>query len=52
MHVKIQLTVTIYAQSLGGGIAEVERIIRAGQTGASHPEIVTIDKAEEVKNKR
>jgi hypothetical protein len=51
MHIKVQLTVTIYAQSLGGATAEIERIIKAGQTGASHPEIASIDKVEEVKRK-
>jgi hypothetical protein len=51
MHVKVQLTVTIYAQSLGAATAEVERIIKAGQTGASHPEVTSIDKVEEVKQR-
>ena len=51
MHVKVSLTITIYAQSLGAATAEIERIIRSGQTGASMPEVASIDKVEEVKKR-
>ena len=52
MKVKVQLTVILYAQSIGEATASLEKMIKAGSTGvspASHPEVESIDKVQEIK---